>query len=184
MLEECEDACERRKELLDAQLAKLKGIDSFFDLTSTDLDGNPYPFSQLKGKVTVIVNVASFCGFTEASYRGLVELWSTVDRDAVRILAFPCNQFEEQEPGTAEEIKDFATSKGVEFQMMQKIDVNGPDTDPVYVYLKHQTTVPTIDWNFGTYFLVSPEGVVAEYTGVAPHHLIPFIYELMGKEEL
>ena len=167
-------------------MAQLQHVHSFFDLEGIDIYGNVYPFYQLKNKVTVIVNVASFCGFTESAYKGLVELWSTVDHDQVHILAFPCDQFGNQEPGTSEEIAAFAKTKGVTFTMMQKIHVNGPDTSPIYLYLKSKADLPVIAWNFGTYFLISPDGsTVAEYTGVAPYQLKPFIYEMMlGTEEL
>lgn len=184
MLSECADSCARRKAMLEEQNARLDGITSFFDLEASDLDGNPYSFSQLKGKVTVVVNVASECAFANSAYKGLVQLWSSVSHESVEILAFPCNQFGDSEPGSRDEIRDYVNSKGVEFKLMEKIDVNGPNTSPVYLFLKKQTDMPVIAWNFGTYFVVGPDGTVTEYTGVAPFHLKPYIDELLGKEEL
>ena len=184
MLSECADSCARRKAMLEEQDARLDGIESFFDLEAPDLEGHPFSFSSLKGKVTVVVNVASECAFSESAYKGLVQLWSNVSHENVEILAFPCNQFGDSEPGSRKEIRKYADSKHVEFKMMKKINVSGPDTSPVYLFLKKHTDVPVIAWNFGTYFLVGPDGTVTEYTGVAPFHLKPFIEELLGKEEL
>lgn len=96
----------------------------------------------------------------------------------------PCNQFGKQEPGTADEIKQFAASKGVKFQMMEKIDVNGPKTHLVYKYLKHVTKTTAIGWNFATYFVVDPVGNVEAHSGVEPMTLLPLILEKAGKEEL
>ena len=184
MLSQCSEACAHFEQVLAEQKARVTEVQSFFDLVGTDLDGKPFPFSQLEGKVTVVVNVASFCGFTETHYRELVDLWSQVEQEDVQILAFPCNQFGKQEPGTAKEISDFARSKGVEFKMMEKIDVNGPNTSLIYLYLKSQTDVNAISWNFGTYFVIGPDGAVSAHTGVSPLRLKPFIFDLLGKEEL
>jgi glutathione peroxidase-family protein len=184
MLRECSNACSRLNEVRIDQQSRVRSVRSFFDLEGTDLDGNPFPFSQLEGKVTVVVNVASYCGYTESHYRGLVELWSQIKNENVQILAFPCNQFGKQEPGTADEIAAFAKSKGVEFKMMQKLDVNGPNTSLIYLYLKSQTDVTAITWNFATYFLVGPDGAVSAHTGVEPLQLKASILEMLGKEEL
>jgi glutathione peroxidase len=184
MLRECSESCRRVYEIQEDQSARVRTISSFFDLEASDLYGHPFSFASLRGKVTVIVNVASHCGYTESHYHGLVELWSSIREDPVQILAFPCNQFGKQEPGTAKEIADFAKSKGVEFTMMEKIDVNGPTTSLIYLYLKSQTNVTAIRWNFATYFIVSPEGDVTAHTGVEPMDLKPTILELLGKEEL
>lgn len=115
----------------------------------------------------VIANVASYCGHTEAGYRGLNKLWDTVkDTGAVEILAFPCNQFGKQEPEELSTIKRFAfEKKGVEFKMMSKIDVNGSSASPVYKYLKKVAGPASITWNFATYFVVSPDGEVHSFSG-------------------
>lgn len=97
----------------------------------------------------------------------------------------PCNQFGKQEPGTAEEIKQFAASKGVQFRMMEKIDVNGPDAHIVYKYLKHVTGTKAIGWNFATYFIVDPVGNVEAHHDVEPMMLLPLMLKhLVSTEEL
>ena len=127
----------------------LSNISSFYDLSANDLQGNLVSFQQFQGRVVIVVNVASFCGYTESHYHGLVELWSHVRTEPVEILAFPCNQFGEQEPESNEKIQAFAESKGVTFRMMEKIQVNGPNASLVYKYLKHVAGPENIKWNFG-----------------------------------
>jgi glutathione peroxidase len=159
-------------------------VTSFYDLSANDIQGNPIPFSQFAGKVVVMTNVASYCGYTESHYRGLVQLWEAVKHHPVEILAFPCNQFGQQEPKTPPEILQFATNKGVEFRMMDKIQVNGPQTHPVYQYVKHRTGVKTITWNFATYFVIGPDGSsVDAYSGVEPMALQPIIEVLLLEDE-
>jgi glutathione peroxidase len=93
MLDTCAASCERvdQQKALDAKA--LAGISSFYDLEANDIKGNPVSFEKFRGKVTIITNVASYCGYTESHYRGLVELWSNVKDQDIEILAFPCNQF-------------------------------------------------------------------------------------------
>ncbi|RCK57629.1 Peroxiredoxin HYR1 [Candida viswanathii] len=113
-------------------------MSEFYQLTPKDAKGEPYPFTQLEGKVVLIVNVASKCGFTP-QYKGLEELNQKYKDKNVQILGFPCNQFGHQEPGTNEEIANFCSlNYGVSFPVLDKIDVNGDKTDPVYKYLKSQ----------------------------------------------
>ena len=136
-----------------------------------------------KGKVTIVVNVASYCGYTESHYNGLVALYNELkDSGVVEILAFPCNQFGKQEPEECPTIKKFAEKKGVEFRMMDKIDVNGPTASKVYKYLKRESGISTITWNFAAYFVVGPEGNVQGFKGVEPHELKDTIGELIDKE--
>jgi glutathione peroxidase-family protein len=114
--------------------------------------GSPPKTVLLKTKnktVTIIVNVASQCGYTESHYRGLVNLWSKVKDESVEILAFPCNQFGYQEPESDASIFQFAKTKGVEFTMMSKVNVNGPTASLVYKYLKKEAGPAAITWNFG-----------------------------------
>ena len=160
-------------------------IESFFELEAEDIDENIVKFEQFKGKVTVITNVASFCGYTESHYKGLVELYSQFKSSAVgfNILAFPCNQFGEQEPKECGVIKQFAESKGVEFTMMNKVDVNGEHSSPVYFYLKKVAGPPRIHWNFATYYVVGPDGTVNSYSGVEPMELKEVIMEAMGMDK-
>jgi glutathione peroxidase-family protein len=114
---------------------ELEGITSFFDLAAYDIYGEPIEFDKFKGQVTVLVNVASECGYTDSHYRSLVKLWSSVKHtNQINILAFPCDQFGHQEPGSGKEILNFAVKEyGVEFTMMEKIDVNGNSASVVYV---------------------------------------------------
>ncbi len=125
------------------------------------IDGKEVDLEQYEGKVVLIVNVASKCGLTR-QYEGLQELYTTYkDKDFV-ILAFPCNQFGGQEPGTEAEIKEFCTSKfSVTFPMFAKIDVNGDTATPLYKYLTAKDTKPAgqgkITWNFEK-FLIDRDG--------------------------
>ena len=139
---------------------------SFYKLAPLDAKNKPYEFSQLKGKVVLIVNVASKCGFTP-QYRGLQELNKKYANKDFQILGFPCNQFLWQEPGNAEQIAKFCSlNYGVTFPVLKKIDVNGRKTDPVYKFLKSQKKsccciISTIKWNFEK-FLVDKNGRVRE----------------------
>lgn len=158
--------------------------ESFYELSANDIQGNLIPFSQFAEKVVIMTNVASYCGYTESHYRGLVQLWESVKDQPVEILAFPCNQFGQQEPKSPTEILQFATTKGVEFRMMEKILVNGPQTHPVYQFLKHVTGVKSITWNFATYFVIGPDGINIEaYSGVEPMSLKPIIESLLTEGE-
>jgi glutathione peroxidase len=178
----CAASCAAVREHAAREAAELARISSFFALSANDIDGNRIDFESFRGQVTILTNVASYCGYTESHYRGLVELWSHVADENVNILAFPCNQFGQQEPGTAQQIKEFAKSKGVKFTMMEKINVNGPDTHIVYKYLKKQTQVDFITWNFATYFVVAPDGSIYEHSGVEPMELKPFALSLLNEE--
>jgi glutathione peroxidase len=180
----CANACGEVDAELRAIQEKLGQVGSFYDLKCNDIDGNPVNFSEFKSKVVVIANVASYCGYTESHYRGLVELFEDVSEGGAEILAFPCNQFGEQEPGSADDIKAFAASKGVKFRMMEKVDVNGAGAHLVYLYLKDQAGISSITWNFATYFVVSPDGDVESYTGVEPMDLSKIVQLLQNQEEL
>lgn len=180
MLKNCEAACEDHQGKQEADKALLEGVE-FFNLEAKDIDGNLIKFETFKNKVTVIVNVASYCGYTESHYKGLVELYSQLP-ESVEILAFPCNQFGQQEPEANAKIKEFAKNKGVEFTMMSKIDVNGPDASLVYKFLKSQAGIPTIHWNFATYFVVSPDGTVESHSGVEPMELKDTVMDLLEQE--
>jgi len=189
MLENCPVACRRQAEI-DAEMAekieeKIGHINSFFELEAEDIDKNMMKFDQFEGKVTVITNVASYCGYTESHYRGLVELYNRFKASPVgfNILAFPCNQFGKQEPEECPAIKRFAKSKGVEFTMMNKVDVNGIDAHPVYHYLKKVAGPPQITWNFATYYVITPQGTVASQSGVEPMDLVPAVLEAMGADD-
>ena len=160
-------------------MALLESIKSFFDLSAKDINGNTVSFDKFRGEVTILTNVASKCGYTASHYKSLVELWGHVQNEKINILAFPCNQFGRQEPGSAEEIAQFAASKGVQFTLMSKIDVNGPDADIVYQYVKKQTGTSSIKWNFATYFVVGPDGAVSAHNGVKPMDLLEYARNLL-----
>jgi len=127
----------------------------------TTLDGTPLAPDLLENKVILFVNVASKCGLTP-QYNGLVALDQTYGDRGLVIVGVPCNQFGAQEPGTPEEIKDFTKTKyDVDFTLLEKQDVNGPNRSALYQFLVGQG--PDIQWNFGK-FLVGRDGqVVARF---------------------
>ncbi len=138
---------------------------TIYDYSAETLDGRTVPLSDYKGKVVLIVNTASKCGFTP-QYEGLEALHRQYEAQGLVVLAFPCNQFGAQEPGSAEEIKSFcALTYDVTFPVFAKIDVNGPKAHPLYEYLKHEKAgilgSEGIKWNF-TKFLVGRDGSVVE----------------------
>jgi len=137
---------------------------SVFDFTVKDINGQDISLSQYKGKFLLIVNVASKCGFTP-QYTGLEQLFEEL-KDNVVVLGFPCNQFGSQEPGDAEEIKNFCSlTYDVKFPLFQKVDVNGSGAAPLYQFLKSEKPgllgTEAIKWNF-TKFLVNREGHVVK----------------------
>ena len=138
---------------------------SLYDTKLAALDGTPDVLAGEKGKVTLMVNVASFCGLTP-QYEGLQQLYDTYAGRGLTVLGFPCDQFGHQEPGTEDEIATFCERNyGVTFPMFAKIDVNGSDTHPLYKYLKHEAKgllgSEAIKWNF-TKFLVGKDGEVVK----------------------
>ena len=128
-----------------------------YDFIVKDSKGNDFNFKDLEGKVILIVNTASKCGFTP-QYQELQALYDKYKDQGFVIVAFPCNQFLSQEPGTDEEIVSFCTTNyGVTFPIMHKIDVNGANEHPIYKYLKSQKGgwfTDGIKWNF-TKFLIN-----------------------------
>jgi len=138
---------------------------SIYDFTAKDIDGNDVSLSKYAGHVCIIVNVASKWGKTAVNYKQLVALQKEYAEAAgLRILAFPCNQFGSQEPGTDAEIKAFAANKGVEFDkgfdFFSKIDVNGSNAHPLWDYLKKKqggTLTNAIKWNFSK-FVIDKQG--------------------------
>ncbi|KGU22529.1 peroxiredoxin HYR1 [Candida albicans P78042] len=161
-------------------------MSQFYELAPKDAKGEPYPFEQLKGKVVLIVNVASKCGFTP-QYKGLEELNKKFADQPVQILGFPCNQFGHQEPGSNEEIGSFCSlNYGVTFPVLDKIEVNGDNTDPVYKFLKSQKSgvlgLTRIKWNFEK-FLIDQNGKVIERFSslTSPESIGTKIEELLKK---
>jgi glutathione peroxidase len=138
---------------------------SVYDYKAKSLDGRDVPLSDYQGKVLLIVNTASECGFTP-QYAGLEELYKAYHDKGLAVLGFPCNQFGGQEPGTAEQIGAFCTKNyGVSFPMFAKVEVNGDGAHPLWTYLKDEKPgllgTKGIKWNF-TKFLVDRAGKVVE----------------------
>jgi len=134
---------------------------STHDFTATTVDGSEVSLSRYQGKVMLIVNVASKCGYTP-QYAGLEELYEELKDKNFAVIGFPCNQFGAQEPGTAAEIQSFcAVNFGVTFPLSLKIDVNGPHRHPLYAWLTaEENGFPgNIDWNFEK-FLIDRDGRV------------------------
>ncbi len=136
-----------------------------FDFTATTLDGQTLPLSTLQGKVLLIVNTASACGFTP-QLAGLEALHQHYATQGLVVMGFPCNQFGGQEPGNAQDIAHFCQRNfGVNFQMMAKIEVNGTSAHPLYRWLQQQAPgllgTQAIKWNF-TKFLVGRDGQVVQ----------------------
>lgn len=158
------------------------------DFSATDLTGEDVSLASFQGKVLLIVNTASKCGFTP-QYRGLEDLQKTYAPRGFSVLGFPCNQFGEQEPGSSGEIAGFCSREyGVTFPMFTKIDVNGEAAHPLYKFLKSaQPGVlglfgwNAIKWNF-TKFLIGSDGqVVARYAPTAkPESLRSRIEKLLA----
>ena len=131
---------------------------SIYDLSFIDNSGNEIKLDSFKGKNILIVNTASHCGYTK-QYEDLQKIQS----DSVVVIGFPCNQFGNQEPGTTEEIKTFCTNVyGITFPISQKVEVNGPNAHPIYNYLKGNSGVTNIGWNFEK-FLISSDGSITHY---------------------
>ncbi len=136
---------------------------SFFEFTTADSTQKNYDLSQHKGKVVLVVNVASKCGFTP-QYKGLEELYQKFKNQGLVILGFPCNQFGFQEPGSDSDIQQFCSmTYNVTFPVLGKVDVNGASASPIYQFLKEQAPgllgIELIKWNF-TKFLVGKNGEV------------------------
>jgi glutathione peroxidase len=137
--------------------APLSGASNVLEFTLNSIDGQPAPLAQYKGKVVIIVNVASQCGYTP-QYTGLEALYEKYKDKGLVILGFPANNFGQQEPGTNEEIKTFCSrTYNVTFPMYAKISVAGGDKHPLYQYLTQ--TGGEVKWNF-TKFLVGKDGKV------------------------
>ncbi len=158
---------------------------SIYDFTVKNIDGKDVSLSKYKGKVLLIVNVASKCGFTP-QYEGLEKLYDKYKNDDFMILGFPSNQFSNQEPGSNKDIKEFCQlTYGVSFDMFAKVDVNGENEIPLYKHLKSEASgvlgTKSIKWNF-TKFLIDPYGKVIDRYGsiTKPKEIEPEIKRLLG----
>jgi glutathione peroxidase len=142
-----------------------RAMTSVHDFTAKSLSGEDVSLADYRGKVLLIVNTASKCGFTP-QYAGLEKLHEELSPRGFAVLGFPCNQFGQQEPGDAQEIQKFCSlSYNVTFPMFAKIDVNGANAHPLYEFLKSEKSgllgIEAIKWNFSK-FLVDQEGRVVE----------------------
>ena len=140
-------------------------MNSIYDIKVDDAFGFERDLSEYKGKVMMIVNTASKCGFTP-QYEGLEKLYEQYKDRSFVVLGFPCNQFKNQEPGSNEEIQEFCkVNYGVTFPVFAKVDVNGKDTHPLFEHLKDKARglggTKAVKWNF-TKFLVDREGNVVK----------------------
>ena len=136
-----------------------------YDFQVKNAKGEAVSLSQYQGKTLLVVNVASECGFTP-QYEGLQKLYEQYQAQGLEILAFPCNQFGGQEPGSDEAIQGFCTGRfGVRFPVFAKVDVNGAQADPLFTFLKKEAPgflgTSGIKWNF-TKFLISKDGKVLD----------------------
>ena len=141
-----------------------KNAKTIYEFKVTDIDGNQVGLDKYKGHPLLVVNVASNCSLTKDNYKQLNELYEKYQQNGLRILGFPCNQFNGQEPGCDVDIKEFAKKKGVKFDVFSKIDVNGDSAHPLYKWLKNKQGflgflgLDRIKWNF-TKFLINKDGV-------------------------
>lgn len=138
----------------------------FYDFKVKTITGETVKLNKYKGKVILVVNTASKCGLTP-QYEGLEDLYQQYGADGFVILGFPCNQFLGQEPGTAEEIQQFCTSKyNITFPLFEKIEVNGKDANPLYVFLKNKQVLEgknDIRWNFEKFLIDRKGNVIKRY---------------------
>ena len=141
--------------------AKTAGL---YDFTMDDIDGKPVSLGQYKGKVLLVVNTASFCGNTP-QYTDLESMYEQYREKGFEILAFPANNFGQQEPGTNAEIKGFCLTKySVSFPLFSKISVKGSDKHPLYRYLTEQSPFPgEVEWNFQKYLVDRSGNVVGRF---------------------
>lgn len=158
--------------------------ESIYDFKLNGLRGGEIDFAALCGKVLLLVNVASRCGYTP-QYSGLEKLHKDYQARGLTVIGFPCNQFGAQEPGTPEEIASFCTANyGVTFPLSEKIEVNGDHAHPLYHYLKHAApgTLGTegIKWNFAKFLVDRNGAVVGRYgSGTTPEELAAEIEKLL-----
>lgn len=156
----------QRYQIAQAQKRTMASATSFYDFKPLDKKGEPVPLSDYKGKVVLVVNTASKCGFTP-QYEGLEKLYKKVKEthgDDFVILGFPCNQFGGQEPGSDEDIQNFCqVNYGVSFPIFGKTDVNGDHANPLFEWLKHEQPgllgIKKVKWNFEKW-LVGKDGKV------------------------
>ncbi|CAD5223992.1 unnamed protein product [Bursaphelenchus okinawaensis] len=159
---------------------------TIYQFTAKDSDGADVSLEKYRGKVVIIVNTASHCGFTNSNYAQLKELLDKYKGQGLEVAAFPCNQFGRQEPGCALDVKNFVKDKfKFDPDLYDKVDVNGGNAHPLFDFLKKEAPgflFNAIKWNF-TKFLVNRRGeVVARYApSTKPNDMIPDIEKALGE---
>jgi glutathione peroxidase len=152
--------------ILSAQQKETTSVDKrgVYSFTMKTIDGKDKPLAEYAGKVLIIVNVASFCGYTP-QYKDLEEVYQKYKDKGLVILGFPANNFGQQEPGTDEEIKTFCDTKyNVTFDLFSKISVKGNDQHPLYRYITKDSPFPgEVKWNFQKYLIDKKGNIVAMY---------------------
>ena len=138
-----------------------------YDFSAKTLDGQDQPLADYKGKAMLVVNTASKCGFTP-QYTGLEKLWETYKDQGLVVLGFPCDQFGHQEPGDADEIRNFCSlNYDVSFPLYEKVEVNGGAAHPLWKWLKKEKPgllgMESIKWNFTKFLIDKPGRVVKRY---------------------
>ncbi|MGZ3238581.1 MAG: glutathione peroxidase [Burkholderiaceae bacterium] len=161
-------------------------MSNVYNFTADTLGGTPVNLEQYRGKVLLIVNTASNCGYTP-QYKGLEAVYQQFKDKGVEVLGFPCNQFGKQEPGSADEIGAFCEKNyGVTFPLFAKIDVNGAQTHPLFKHLKSEAPgllgTQAIKWNF-TKFLIKKDGTVFQRYApqTKPEELMQDIQKLLAE---
>ena len=166
---------------------------SFFELQANDIKGNPVAFQDFRGKYKayLVVNVACLCGLTYGNYKQLSAMYDKYRNDGLAVLAFPCNQFMNQEKDGEADIEEFVKSKfNAQFQLFSKIEINGANTHPVYKFLRYNSplhdpktdTTKVIPWNFAK-FLLDENGKVVQFyePTVEPKDFEGDVVKLLGK---
>ncbi|GAB6025241.1 Glutathione peroxidase 7 [Chamberlinius hualienensis] len=150
--------------LLLANSATNESVADFYTLKATTIDGEEISFERFRGKITLVVNIANACGYADSHYKSLGRILDILGPHRFGILAFPCNQFGQQEPGTSEDIKNhLIRNYGAEYMIFKKIDVIGGDAHPVFKNLAAQSNQAP-EWNFWKY-LVNENGRVMNAWG-------------------
>lgn len=153
---------------------------NLYDFTLDDIDGKPVNLSQYRGKVLLLVNTASFCGNTP-QYSDLQSMYEQYNEKGFEILAFPANNFGQQEPGSNQEIKSFCFTKySLTFPLFSKISVKGSDKHPLYQYLTEQSPFPgEVEWNFQKYLVDRSGNIVGRFH----HRTKPLAPEIVKEVE-
>ena len=154
-------------------LAITSVIANVWDYTVFSSEGEEIPMTKYNSaKVLIIVNVASNCGYTYSNYRELVDIYDKYHGRGLEILAFPSNQFGEQEPGTDSEIQSFCNNFGITFPVLKKVDVNGPTAIDLFKYLKENTGGVEINWNFNKFLIIDGKPVKRYGGNVKPNSML------------